>query len=66
MCELLMIDSHRAMVLERDSLAGPLAKQKSLYLIDLQGASDVSDLKSLPAQVADLPLRSVLSPSGCL
>jgi len=54
-CELLMIDSHRALVLERDSLAGPLAKQKSLYLIDLQGASDVSDLKSLPAQVADLP-----------
>lgn len=54
-CELLMIDDHRALVLERDSLAGPLAKQKTLYLIDLQGASDVSGHKSLPAQVAELP-----------
>jgi hypothetical protein len=54
-CELLMIDDHRALILERDSLAGPLAKQKSLYLIDLHGASDVSEHKSLPAQAADLP-----------
>lgn len=54
-CELLMIDNHRALVLERDSLAGLLAKQKSLYLIDLQGASDVSEHKSLPPQAAELP-----------
>lgn len=54
-CELLMIDSHRALVLERDSLAGPLAQQKAIYLIDLQGASDVSDRKSLPASMAALP-----------
>lgn len=54
-CELLMIDSHRALALERDSLAGPLAKQKAIYLIDLHGASDVSDVKSLPASTAQLP-----------
>lgn len=54
-CELLMIDDHRALVLERDSLAGPLARQKGLYLVDLTEASDVSDVKKLPALAHELP-----------
>lgn len=53
--ELLMIDSDRALVLERDGLAGPLAMQKAIYLIDMRGASDVSGMKSLPGSAADLP-----------
>jgi len=47
--EILAIDDHRFLVLERDGKAGKNAAFKRLYAIDISGASDVSAVPSLPS-----------------
>ncbi|MDX1930290.1 MAG: esterase-like activity of phytase family protein [Pirellulaceae bacterium] len=46
--EVLAVDAHRYLVIERDSNAGNDAKFKHIYLADTQGATDVSSIASLP------------------
>ena len=53
--EILCVDERRALVLERDSGAGDNARVKRLTLIDFDGATDVSEVKTLPSQSDDLP-----------
>lgn len=53
--EILCVDERRALVLERDSGAGDKALVKRLTLIDFDGATDVSEVKTLPSQSVDLP-----------
>lgn len=53
--ELLCVNERQALVLDRDSEAGELARIKRLVLIDFEGATDVSQIKSLPSRVDDLP-----------
>ena len=47
--ELLAINDHEFMVLERDNKVGNAAVRKSIYKIDIDGATDVSNVPSLPA-----------------
>jgi hypothetical protein len=47
--ELLAVNSRQFLVLERDGKAGVEAKSKKIYLIDIDGATDVSAIESLPA-----------------
>ncbi len=51
--EILAINDHEFLVLERDNKAGTRAAFKKLFRIDIEGASDVSKLAKLPA--AGLP-----------
>ena len=53
--EILCVNERQALVLERDSGAGDKARVKRLALIDFDGATDVSEIKSLPSQADDLP-----------
>jgi hypothetical protein len=53
--EILCVDERRALVLERDSGAGGKAHVKRLTLIDFEGATDVSEIKSLPSRQEELP-----------
>jgi hypothetical protein len=46
--EILAIDEHRFLDLERDGEAGSAAKIKKIFVADIQGASDVSEVQSLP------------------
>jgi hypothetical protein len=46
--EILAVNDHEFLVLERDSLPGDKAKFKKLILIDVKGATDVSGVKALP------------------
>jgi hypothetical protein len=46
--EILAVDAKRFLVLERDSLPGAAAAFKRLYLIDIQGATDIGRVASLP------------------
>ena len=48
--EMLAINDHQFLVLERDSQSGAEAKDKKLHLIDLNGATDVHGYKSLSEQ----------------
>jgi hypothetical protein len=48
--EMLAVNDHQFLVLERDSKAGAEAKDKRLHLIDLNGATDVHGYKSLSDQ----------------
>ena len=48
--EILALNDHQFLVLERDSKAGSEARDKKLHLIDLNGASDIHGLKSLTEQ----------------
>ncbi len=48
--EVLAVDEHRFLVLERDSLAGIEAKHKRVYLADTRLCSDVSKRESLPSE----------------
>ncbi len=52
--EMLCIDQHRALVLERDGQSGTDAKIKRIALIDFDGASDVSHVESLPSSPEQL------------
>lgn len=51
--EILAVNESQFLVLERDSKPGLEAKYKRLYLIDTRGATDVSDVASLPAEALD-------------
>ncbi len=46
--EMLSLDDHQFLVIERDSLGGPNAAFKKVMKIDIAGASDVSGIESLP------------------
>ena len=48
--EMLAVNDHQFLVLERDSKAGAEAKDKRLHLIDINGATDVHGYKSLSDQ----------------
>jgi hypothetical protein len=47
-CEMLAIDDHRFLVIERDSKGGPDAAFKKIFKIDLADASDISGIEALP------------------
>ncbi len=51
--EMLAVNSRQFLVLERDGKAGTEARSKKIYLIDIEGATDVSGVEKLPS--ADLP-----------
>lgn len=53
--EILCVDERRALVLERDSGSGDMARVKRLALIDMAEATDVSEVKSLPSAREGLP-----------
>lgn len=46
--ELLAVDEHRMLVLERDGKAGQKAAIKRIYVADIRGASEVLQVKALP------------------
>jgi hypothetical protein len=48
--EVLAVNDHSLLVLERDSLAGTEAKFKRIYRAELQGCTDVSRIDALPSQ----------------
>jgi hypothetical protein len=47
--ELLAIDDHRFLAIERDTESGASARFKRIIQVDIDGASDVSSIASLPA-----------------
>lgn len=49
MNELLAVNDHQFLVIERDGNAGSAAAFKRLFLIDIAGATDISGVASLPA-----------------
>ncbi len=53
--EILCVNERQALVLDRDSGAGEEALVKRLALIDFDGATDVSEIQSLPSQSEELP-----------
>lgn len=57
--ELLAINDHEFLVLERDGKAGAAAKARGLYRIDLSEASDISAIQALPAAGAPAGIRPV-------
>jgi hypothetical protein len=56
--EVLAVDSDRYLVIERDSAVGSAAKIKHIYLADLRGVTNVSDVDSLLSESAS-EVRSV-------
>ena len=48
--EILAVNEHQYLVLERDSRGGLEVQCKKLFLIDMDGASDVSELATLPTR----------------
>lgn len=46
--EMLAVNEHQFLVLERDSKAGTASRSKRIYLIDTRGATDVSKIDALP------------------
>lgn len=53
--EILCVNERQALVLERDGGAGDKAVVKRCVRIDFEGATDVSEIKSLPTELDDLP-----------
>ncbi len=51
--EMLAVDEHQFLVMERDSKSGLAAKNKQIFLIDTRNASDVSKVESLPTGPID-------------
>ncbi len=49
--EILAIDDHRFLVIERDSLVGELAKFKRIYLVDIRSATNVAGMEKLDPRV---------------
>jgi hypothetical protein len=47
--EILAVNDHQFLVIERDGKAGASAAFKKIYLIDITGATDIRSIKSLPA-----------------
>ena len=63
--EIVAVDDHRYLVLERDGKAGLEAAFKRVFLIDLAGATDVAGHVTLPAAatpVAKVPFLDLLAP----
>lgn len=54
--EMLAVDEHQFLVMERDSKSGLAAKNKKIFLIDLRNATDVSKIESLP--IKSLPIET--------
>ncbi len=46
--EILAVNAHQFLVIERDGNAGTAAAAKRIYLVDLAGATDISGVASLP------------------
>jgi len=57
--EVLAVDEHRFLVLERDSKSGDKAKIKRIFLADINDASDVSDIDALPTDAVPAGVRVV-------
>jgi hypothetical protein len=57
--EILAINNHEFLVLERDGKGGEEARCKQIYKIDLQQASDVSHCDALPADALPRDIRPV-------
>lgn len=57
--EVLALDDHRLLVLERDSRGGREARHKKIILADLRGASDVSAVESLASGSLPDKVRAV-------
>ncbi len=57
--EVLAVDANRYIVLERDSEAGEAAAIKRLYLIDIQSATDVSQIERLPRDELPADVQAV-------
>jgi len=55
--ELLAIDDHRMLVLERDGEGGEEARSRAIYQIDLAAATDISTTPALPER--DLPAEII-------
>lgn len=51
--EILAVNEHQFLVIERDSKSGLAAKNKQLFLIDIRNATDVSKVESLPTGPVD-------------
>lgn len=51
--EMLAVDEHQFLVMERDSKSGLAAKNKQIFLIDTRNATDVSKVVSLPTRPVD-------------
>jgi hypothetical protein len=68
--EILAVNDHQFVVIERDSNAGTDAQFKRLVLVDLTGATDISNIDSLPqtgapagvTPVSKTPFLDLLSP----
>ncbi len=69
--EILAINDHQFLVIERDGRAGAAAQFKRIFKIDINGASDIRNIKSLPATeipagvvpVTKTPFIDLLSPA---
>ncbi|MBX3423974.1 MAG: esterase-like activity of phytase family protein [Pirellulaceae bacterium] len=59
--EILAVDDHRLLVLERDGKPAGTSKCKAIFLIDTTMATDISTVKSLPAHG---PLPAAIKPVG--
>jgi len=57
--EILAVNDHQFLVLERDGDGGNSAKFKKLFLADLTGATDISDIASLPRTGAPDGVKAV-------
>ncbi len=57
--EILAVNDHQFLVLERDAKAADKATAKSLFLIDLDGASDVSQIDAVGPRAAPDGIRPV-------
>jgi hypothetical protein len=55
--EILAINDREFLVLERDGEAGPAARCKKIFRIDLRDATDISSVESLPSRELPAPLR---------
>jgi hypothetical protein len=68
--EILAVNSHQFLVLERDGRPGEAARSKRIFKIDIEGASDLSGQESLPsdgvpegvAAVRKEPFLNLLAP----
>jgi hypothetical protein len=57
--EIVAVNSHEFLVLERDGKAGNDAQCKSLFLIDIDGSTDISHVDALPQAVTPADVRPV-------
>ncbi|HTU24544.1 MAG TPA: esterase-like activity of phytase family protein [Pirellulales bacterium] len=55
--EIVAVNGHEFLVLERDAKAGKEAQCKSLFLIDIEGASDIGHIDALPRAATPADVR---------